>query len=78
MICLDESDITLVLTKIHKGDCNNHIDGKALVYKLLRAGYYWPILMKDIIVFVKKYNQFHRHDDLHHAPTQFLQTMTSA
>lgn len=50
---LGVNEATLVLVEVHKGACNNHIFRKALSHKLLRAGYYWPTLMKDNIAFFK-------------------------
>lgn len=66
----------LLLVVVHKRAYNNHIGGKTLAHKLLRAGYYWPTLMKDNITFVKKCDQCQRHADLHHAPTELRQLMT--
>lgn len=52
--CLGEDDTTLFLAEIHQGTCNIHIGGRSLTHKLLREGYYWPTLMKDIEKFVRK------------------------
>ena len=38
--CLEESNLVLVLTRVHKGACSSHIGGKDLSHKLLRASYY--------------------------------------
>lgn len=69
---MGEHEIILVLVEVHKGACNNHIEGKALTHKLLREGYYWPTLMKDIIIFVKKCDKFQRHVGFHHALAELL------
>lgn len=76
--CFSEHETLLVLTEVHKGACSSHISGKALAHKLLRAWYYWHTLMKDIIAFVKRYDQCKRHDDLHHTPAELLHLMTVA
>lgn len=55
--CLGEHKTAIVLAKVHKGACDIHIGGKAIVQKFLREGYYWPTLMKDNIAFIKKCDQ---------------------
>ncbi|XP_072058070.1 uncharacterized protein [Arachis hypogaea] len=36
-----------VLREVHEGCCSHHIGGKALAWKLVRAGYFWPSTMSD-------------------------------
>lgn len=43
---------------------------------MLRAGYYWPTLMKDSISFFKKCDKWYRLANLHHTPTELFQMMT--
>lgn len=57
LIFLEESDIALVLVEVHKVAYSSHISGKALAQKLLKTYYYWPILMKDNMIFIMKYDQ---------------------
>ncbi|XP_072076557.1 uncharacterized protein [Arachis hypogaea] len=49
-----------VLKEVHEGCCSHHIGGKALARKLIRAGYYWPSMMKDSKEFFidKKFGEF--------------------
>ena len=42
---LEEADY--VMREIHEGICRNHSRSRSLAHKLLRAGYYWPIMQKD-------------------------------
>lgn len=69
---LGEHETSLVLVEVHRGVYNSHINGKALAHKLLRAGYYWNIIMKNSIAFVKKCDQRQRHADIHHALAKLL------
>lgn len=73
--CIGEHETSMVLVQVHKGACISLIGRKTLSHKLLRAEYYKSTLMKDIIFFFKKWNQCQRNDDLHHAPTELLQSM---
>ncbi|XP_016173492.1 uncharacterized protein LOC107615997 [Arachis ipaensis] len=45
--CLHPDQTDYVLREVHEGCCGHHIGGKALARKLIRAGYYWPSMMKD-------------------------------
>lgn len=74
--CLGENEVALVFKEVYKGAYNSHIGEKALPQKLLRAGYYFPMLMKYSLAFVKRCNPYQRNTDLHHTPVEFLQSMT--
>lgn len=42
-----------ILADIHDGVCGNHAGRQALVYKMMRQGYYWLTLRKDAITYAK-------------------------
>ena len=37
-----------VIDEFHKGDCGGHHYWKATANKVLRAGYFWPTMFRDI------------------------------
>jgi hypothetical protein len=43
-----------VLNDCHTGACGGHLSGLATTQNILRAGYFWPTLIKDCIESVKK------------------------
>jgi hypothetical protein len=45
--CLENSDAEKVLSKLHDGPTGGHFGGDTTEHKILRAGYYWPIMFKD-------------------------------
>ena len=45
--CLSHEKSDYVMRKVHKGICGNHSGARSLVHKLIRAGYYWPTMLKD-------------------------------
>eukprot|EP00253_Pinus_taeda_P031515 PITA_31515 len=49
--CLIKEETNKVLKEFHAGDCGGHLYWKSTADKILRAGFYWPILFAD----VKKY-----------------------
>jgi hypothetical protein len=51
--CLTHEEAIIVLNDCHIGACGN-LSGLATAQKILRAGYFWPTLIKDCIESVKK------------------------
>ena len=45
--CVDEDEAQRSMTKMHKGACGGHNYWRDTTYKILRDGYYWPILFLD-------------------------------
>lgn len=72
--CLEKHETINVFPEVHN---RSYIGGKDLGQKLIKTGYYWHTLMKDIIAFVKKCDQCQMHGDLPHALTKLLRSMMS-
>ena len=51
--CLSHDEADYVMREVHEGICGNHTGARSLVYKLIRAGYYWPTMLKDTQAYVK-------------------------
>ncbi len=47
--CLDKLEAEYVMREVHEGICRNHSGARSLVHKLIRAGYYWPTMLKDAV-----------------------------
>ena len=45
--CLSHNEADYVMREVHEGICGNHSRARSLVHKLIRAGYYWPTMLKD-------------------------------
>lgn len=75
--CLTPRQAEYVMTEVHEGVCGTHIGGRALVEKLIRAGYYWPTLKADCLEFVMKCDKCQKHADLHQAPPEVLYSVFS-
>ena len=45
--CLNHEEADYVVREVHEGICGNHSGARLLVHKLLRAGYYWPTMLRD-------------------------------
>ena len=46
--CVDEKEAKQFFCDLHHGVCGGHHHWKVIAFKILRAGYYWPILFSDI------------------------------
>ena len=75
--CVEETKVPDILQEIHEGINAQHLGGKSLARKALRAGYYWPTMQLDAMEHVKKCDRCQRHGDMHLAPPNELKTMTS-
>lgn len=62
---------------MQQGDCCIHIGWGILGHKLLRAYYYKPSLMRDIMDFLNKYDKSYRCSNLHHALTKLFHFVTT-
>ncbi|XP_074323812.1 uncharacterized protein LOC141660721 [Apium graveolens] len=52
--CVDPDEADYCLREVHEGICGDHLAAKALVYKVIRQGYYWPTIHADSVAYVKK------------------------
>ena len=66
-----------VLADVHDGICGQHLGAKALAKKVLRAGYYWPTMLKDAKDYVNLCDKCQRHRDMHLAPPPEFTSLVS-
>ncbi|XP_074377157.1 uncharacterized protein LOC141718677 [Apium graveolens] len=52
--CVDPDEADYCLREVHEGICGDHLAAKALAYKVIRQGYYWPTIHADSVAYVKK------------------------
>ncbi|XP_074346516.1 uncharacterized protein LOC141685307 [Apium graveolens] len=55
--CVDPDEANYCLREVHEGICGDHLGAKALAYKVIRQGYYWPTVHADSIAYFKKFPQ---------------------
>jgi ribonuclease HI len=75
--CVEEKKVDYVLTEIHEGINGQHIGGRSLARKALRARYYWPSMQTNAKEHVKKCDKCQRHGDMHLAPPNELKSLSS-
>ena len=52
--CVDEEEAKYILEEIHKRVCGDHTSPRSLVSKVVKIGYFWPIMQVDARELVKK------------------------
>ncbi|XP_022849900.1 uncharacterized protein LOC111371991 [Olea europaea var. sylvestris] len=70
--CLKPSKSLQALTEVHERIYGNHQGARALAYKLIRYGYYWPTIKKDAAKYVKRCDKCQRFGNAIHAPAEEL------
>ncbi|CAJ2643857.1 unnamed protein product [Trifolium pratense] len=75
--CVDEDTADYILREVHEGINAQHLGGRSLARKALRAGYYWPTMQQDAKDHVKKCDKCQRHGDMLLAPPRELKSLSS-
>ena len=75
--CVGKEDTNYILREVHEGICGNHIGARTLVGKILRQGYYWPTMLKDVIELVRKYKACQEHAKISQLLSEPLTSVTS-
>ena len=52
--CVDEDEAKYILKEVHEGVCRDHVGSRSLVSKVIRTGYFWPIMQVDAVELIKK------------------------
>nr|XP_025702844.1 uncharacterized protein LOC112803575 [Arachis hypogaea] len=75
--CIEPGDTEYILREIHKGCCGHHIGGKTLAQKIIRAGYFWPTIIRDSIQLTKSCDKCQRHANIHQAAPHQLSIISA-
>lgn len=62
-----------IMEEINEGVCGNHIEGKALALKAVRADFYWPSMLADAQNNVKTYDKCQKFAHVINRPANDLQ-----
>jgi hypothetical protein len=75
--CLDEAKAKDALWEVYEGICSTHTSGHVMARKIQRVGYFWMILEKDCINYVRKCHKCQVYSDKINAPPIPLFNLTS-
>lgn len=54
LICLLPVEAKIAIKQVHDGQNGGHFNGKTMHYKLLRLRYYWPSMLHNCIIHIRK------------------------
>jgi ribonuclease HI len=77
LLCVGELESQRILREIHDGSCGNHIGGRSLAGKVIRAGFFWPTILSDAKGYVRGCDKCQRYAELHHSPGEPLKIVMS-
>ena len=75
LTCIEEKESERIMSELHEGISGNHIGGRTLLLRVLRAGYFWPTMKKDCLEHAKRCDQCQRHGNLYRAPPEGLHSI---
>ena len=75
--CVEEEETKYALEEVHEGICNDHMGAKSLIRKIMRVGYFWPMMQQNAADFVKKCNSCQRYGNIQRVPREKMTTITS-
>ena len=58
------------MAKVHDSVCCHHLEGKSLSGKILKVGYYWPMMKANYMKYVQKCKNCQRFAQMHQAPPE--------
>ncbi|XP_015950200.1 uncharacterized protein LOC107475065 [Arachis duranensis] len=75
--CVEPENTEYILREIHEGCCGHHVGGKTLAQKIIRAGYFWPTVIRDSIQIVKSCDKCQKHTNIHQAAPHQLSIISA-
>ena len=66
-----------VLREIHEGVCCNYSRPQSLVWKAIKASYFWSTMQKDVVELVKKCDKCQRFGNVQHIPRELMTSISS-
>ena len=75
--CVEEEEAKYVIEEVHEGICGDHMRAKSLVQKIMRAGYFWPIMQQDATGFVKRCDCCQRYGNVQQVLGEKMTTISS-
>ncbi|XP_030923438.1 uncharacterized protein LOC115950369 [Quercus lobata] len=77
LLCVHLEATELILEELHEGICGSHTGGRSLSHKAIMLGYWWPIMHKEALEYVKKCDQCQRFAPNIHQPGGELNPLSS-
>ena len=65
------------MEEVHQGICGPYMNGRMLMKKILKMGYYWNTIETDWVDYMKSCHDCQTHANLNHVPPNEQYSMTS-
>ena len=60
LFCVHPELTKSLLEELHEGICGSHTGGKSLAHRAITQGYWWPIMQRETLEYVRKCDQCQR------------------
>ncbi|XP_071688936.1 uncharacterized protein [Rutidosis leptorrhynchoides] len=60
MRCVGQIEAEMIVDEVHNGSCALHSGYKTIAAKIMRMGYFWPSLYRDVVKIVKRCKSYQR------------------
>ena len=77
LICVDKEEATRIMVELHEGICWSHVEGRALMLRVLRAGFFWPTMRNDSMEYVRRCEQCQKNADWARASPEVLHSINA-
>ncbi|KAK8951258.1 hypothetical protein KSP39_PZI004425 [Platanthera zijinensis] len=75
--CMAEEEIPRILEEVRSGECGSHSGGRTLEARVVRQGYFWPSLRKDVTEFARRCQKCQLYAPLQLLLAQRLRSITA-
>ena len=75
--CLGPTDADYALREVHEEIYESHLGGKSLAYKILRQGYYWSTMKKDVADLVRRCEPCQKYANIQNQPASQLTSIVA-
>ena len=75
--CINKSEAKYILEEIHEGIYGDHAGPRSLVSKIIRTGYFWPTMKKEVREFIERCNKCQRFGNVQRILAERLTSITS-
>jgi len=62
-MCIKEDEVDLIMVELHEGIWESHVEGRVLMLRVLKVGYFWLTIRNDNMEYAKKCDQWQRYSN---------------
>ncbi|KAJ3685541.1 hypothetical protein LUZ61_014705 [Rhynchospora tenuis] len=77
LTCVGRTKADELISEIHEGICGSHQGMKSLINRIIRAGFYWPTLRRDVEEFIRRCEKCQLHSRIPRQPPHAMQSIAS-